>query len=230
MLQLAGSVWSNHDDWGKRRAAANFGTPQGSRLFPFSSARKRMTVLVVEGGGSFEDEEEDNSSIMKRVTRSTAKKISKKENWTLYHKGAAELVLENCNHYLDTDGKEQPMTKTKRAQFEKVVREYARGALRCVALAHRNHIQDYTADPHSITLEKVETELETDMCLDALVGIADPLREDVIDAVATCQKAGIFVRMVTGDNLETAIAIAKQAGILTGGMYCLDLMKAVCLV
>jgi P-type E1-E2 ATPase len=55
------------------------------------------------------------------------------------------------------------------------------------------------------------------MCLDALVGIADPLRPDVIDAVATCQKAGIFVRMVTGDNLDTAVAIAKEAGILTKG-------------
>ena len=57
------------------------------------------------------------------------------------------------------------------------------------------------------------------MCLDALVGIADPLREDVIDAVATCQRAGIFVRMVTGDNLETARAIAREAGILTEGEF-----------
>ena len=45
----------------------------------------------------------------------------------------------------------------------------------------------------------------------------DPLREDVVDAVATCQRAGIFVRMVTGDNMDTAMAIAKQAGILTEG-------------
>ena len=61
--------------------------------------------------------------------------------------------------------------------------------------------------------------LEKNMCLDALVGIADPLREDVIDAVATCQRAGIFVRMVTGDNLETARAIAREAGILTEGEF-----------
>ena len=61
--------------------------------------------------------------------------------------------------------------------------------------------------------------LKKEMCLDALVGIADPLREDVIDAVATCQRAGIFVRMVTGDNLETARAIAKQAGILSDGKF-----------
>jgi P-type E1-E2 ATPase len=68
-----------------------------------------------------------------------------------------------------------------------------------------------------ITLAQCEQKLENEMCLDALVGIADPLRVDVIGAVSTCQKAGIFVRMVTGDNLETARAIAKQAGILTDG-------------
>jgi Ca2+-transporting ATPase len=59
--------------------------------------------------------------------------------------------------------------------------------------------------------------LEKEMTLDALVGIADPLRKDVVGAVAVCQRAGIFVRMVTGDNLDTANAIAKQAGILTKG-------------
>ena len=55
------------------------------------------------------------------------------------------------------------------------------------------------------------------LILDSLFGIKDPLRPDVIDAVLTCQEAGIFVRMVTGDNLETAKAIARECGILTEG-------------
>lgn len=214
MLHMASSVWGAHDDWESRRATAQFGTPSGSRLFPFSSARKRMSVLVVTGGSDDDDEED---SLVKRVTRSATKKKVTHADWTLYHKGAAEMVLENCTLYLDADGKEKPLTKAKREQFEKVIREYARGALRCVALAHRNNIQDYCNDPHKIHLADVESELEEKMCLDALVGIADPLRPDVIDAVATCQRAGIFVRMVTGDNLETAIAIAKEAGILKKG-------------
>ena len=74
-------------------------------------------------------------------------------------------------------------------------------------------------DPTTATVEDCAAKLENNMCFDALVGIADPLRADVIDAVATCQNAGIFVRMVTGDNLDTANAIAKQAGILTKGAY-----------
>lgn len=52
------------------------------------------------------------------------------------------------------------------------------------------------------------------MTIVALVGIKDPLRNEIPDAVKICKNAGIIVRMVTGDNPETAIAIAKEAGIL----------------
>lgn len=189
MLLLAKSSWGNKDDVDARREAANFGKEGGSRLFPFSSKRKRMTVLV-----------------------------NKNSTWTLYHKGAAELLLENCSTFMDVDGSEKELTDEKREFYNRVIAEYANKALRCVALCHRRKIESVVdTDLSKITLEEVEEKLEKKMCLHALVGIADPLRDDVIDAVATCQKAGIFVRMVTGDNIETARAIAKQAGILTEG-------------
>jgi hypothetical protein len=57
---------------------------------------------------------------------------------------------------------------------------------------------------------------QTDLVLDAIAGIKDPLRPDVKEAVVACQRAGITVRMVTGDNLETAKAIARECGILYG--------------
>ena len=60
-------------------------------------------------------------------------------------------------------------------------------------------------------------DIEQLLTLDAVYGIKDPLRPDVTQAVHACQAAGIFVRMVTGDNLETAKAIAKECGILTKG-------------
>lgn len=191
MLMLAQSDWGNHDDTDKRRSAANFGQERGGRLFPFSSSRKRMTVLVKKGT----------------------------TDWTLYHKGAAEIILQNCSTYLAVDGSEKPMTCEKRKYYESVIQDYAGDALRCIALCHRNQVQKILKNISGATLADCENYLEKDMCLDALVGIADPLRGDVIDAVATCQRAGIFVRMVTGDNLETARAIAKQAGILTEGEY-----------
>jgi len=189
MLLLAQSEWGSHDDTELRRQNANFGKEGGSRLFPFSSNRKRMTVLVNKG----------------------------ETDWTMYHKGAAELILEYCTKYMDIDGNEQPMTADQREFFEGVIQEFASDALRCIALCHRSQVQKVARNVSDISLAEVEKKLEKEMCLDALVGIADPLRADVIDAVATCQRAGIFVRMVTGDNLETARAIAKQAGILKEG-------------
>ena len=118
------------------------------------------------------------------------------------------------------DGSEQPMTDRKRREFTKLIKTFASEALRCVALAHRCGVEKIV-DPNKCTVEDCENKLEKEMCLDAITGIMDPLRSDVIDAVATCQRAGIFVRMVTGDNLDTAVAIAKQAGILKEGMFIL---------
>jgi magnesium-transporting ATPase (P-type) len=110
------------------------------------------------------------------------------------------------------------MTPAKCKEFEALIKEYASQALRCVAICHRHNIESVLKDdPNKASLADVEQHLEKEMTFAALVGIADPLRKDVIDAVATCQRAGIFVRMVTGDNLDTANAIAKQAGILTDG-------------
>jgi len=191
LLLLAQSEFFHHDDFNQRRKDANFGNPGGSRIFPFSSSRKRMSVLVKEQ--------------MSSTSTSTS---------TLYHKGAGEIVLKNCTSYLDADGSIQPMTTQKRQELEQTISKFASQALRCVALSHRDNT-DRLIDTSTATAEECAKLCEKDMCLDALVGIVDPLRQDVLEAVTTCQKAGIIVRMVTGDNLETAIAIAKQAGILT---------------
>jgi magnesium-transporting ATPase (P-type) len=192
LLILAQSDFFHNDDYDVRRDNANFGNPGGSRLFPFSSKRKRMSVLVKE-----------------------------EKRWMLYHKGAGEIVLQNCSTYLDSDGSVKKITDSKRRELEQMISSFASQALRCVALAHRKN-PDQVVSPATCTVEECEEKLEENMTLDALVGIVDPLRPDVVESVKTCQKAGIFVRMVTGDNLETANAIAKQAGILTKGklMFC----------
>ena len=189
LLLLAKSSFFHHDDYVKRRDNAHFGNPGGSRLFPFSSRRKRMSVLVKE-----------------------------ESSWTMYHKGAGEIVLNDCTSYLDADGSIQPMTASKKQEFQQIISNYASQALRCVAISHKSNIEK-EIDPLSISADECAERCECGMVLDALVGIVDPLRQDVVDAVKTCQNAGIIVRMVTGDNLDTANAIAKQAGILTKGTY-----------
>lgn len=193
LLLLAQSEWGFCDDTDRRREEAGFGKPHGSRLFPFSSTRKRMSVLVIK-----------------------ANKDGTKPTWALYHKGAAEVVLASCSSYLDIDGSEKKLTSDKRRKFQKLIAEFSSDALRCVALAHRSNAQTIV-DPLTCTVEECERKLEKDMCLDGIAGIMDPLRSDVVEAVATCQRAGIFVRMVTGDNLNTANAIARRAGILKKG-------------
>eukprot|EP00522_Entomoneis_paludosa_P018104 CAMPEP_0172445354 /NCGR_PEP_ID=MMETSP1065-20121228/5177_1 /TAXON_ID=265537 /ORGANISM="Amphiprora paludosa, Strain CCMP125" /LENGTH=1091 /DNA_ID=CAMNT_0013196157 /DNA_START=159 /DNA_END=3434 /DNA_ORIENTATION=+ len=201
LLLLAQSEWASGDDTDARREAAGFDTG-ASRLFPFSSSRKRMSALVFK-----------EDIVTSPPTAGSPQKKTTSRSWTLFHKGAAELVLENCTRYLDIDGTEQPMTDRKRREFTKTIKKFASEALRCVALAHRCEVEKIV-EPGKCTVEECEKKLETEMCLDAIAGIMDPLRDDVVDAVATCQRAGIMVRMVTGDNLDTAVAIAKQAGIL----------------
>jgi P-type Ca2+ transporter type 2C len=213
LLILAQSSWTPNDNTEKRRAEARFGKEGGSRLFPFNSKRKRMTVLV---------QKERYNCDWPGTTQPSASSSPHKNAkpvWTLYQKGAAEVVLADCAFYLDIDGTEKPMTDRKRAEFESTITEFASETLRCVALCHRHNIEKFVGDPATVSAEECERKLERDLCLDAIVGIVDPLRPDVVEAVATCQKAGIFVRMVTGDNLETAVAIARQAGILTEGTY-----------
>lgn len=213
MLLLGQSVFSNYDNYEIRREEAQFGKEGGSRLFPFSSARKCMSVLTRDGATSEGEKRVSRRSKSITGASSTAEVA---DGWVLYHKGAAEQVLANCTTYLDVDGMEKPLDETKLSEFKDLIEEYASESLRCVALAHRPNIEKLL-DPTKATVEDCEKKLEKEMCFDAICGIMDPLRQDVVEAVAICQRAGIFVRMVTGDNLKTAEAIAKQAGILKEG-------------
>jgi P-type Ca2+ transporter type 2C len=125
-------------------------------------------------------------------------------------KGAPEWVLRDCTHYTKSDGTSAPMTAEKRAEIEKHILDMANNALRTLCIAHRDFEAgglpgDWQDNPPD----------DSNLCCDCIVGIIDPLRSDVIEAVRIAQAAGVTVRMVTGDNLNTACAIARQCGILT---------------
>jgi len=164
---------------------AKFDASRGDRLFTFSSARKRMSVVLVTG-----------------ISRG-------KKTAICYTKGASEIILECCDKYLDKDGTEKELTTQVRAQLLRTIDKMAKGALRTIAIAHKTVL--------NLKAEDTAEELEISLTLDAIYGIKDPLRPDVKQAVAQCQRAGIVVRMVTGDNIETAKAIATECGILTEG-------------
>ena len=102
---------------------------------------------------------------------------------------------------------------------DKVITHMARDALRTIAIAHVDFSNTDIPDTDALEDDWGYTQKLT---LQAIVGIIDPLRPDVVEAVKTCQAAGIMVRMVTGDNIETAKAIAKRCGILTEGGEALE--------
>ena len=134
---------------------------------------------------------------------------------TLFTKGASEVVVSKCTFYMDSTGSPRKIDQAKRKEIDSAISSMARKSLRTVALTHRT----FTSVPSQRTAAE---DLESDLILDCIVGIKDPLRPDVKEAVRTCQEAGILVRMVTGDNLETAKAIAEECGILTPGGICLE--------
>ncbi|EIE19492.1 calcium-translocating P-type ATPase [Coccomyxa subellipsoidea C-169] len=135
------------------------------------------------------------------------------EGLRLYNKGAAEIVLRRCVSVMDPSGNVVPLEDAMRAVLEETVTTMASTGLRTLCLTKRD-IDESLADGQP---EFWENPPDDNLTLCCIVGIKDPVRKEVPGAVATCQRAGIMVRMVTGDNIHTAKHIARECGILTDG-------------
>lgn len=131
-------------------------------------------------------------------------------------KGASEYVFKSCSHFMDENGQKIPITDVNQQQFQKIIDFYASQSLRTISLAFKDLRANEGGPKHeNIKDGEVLYDIEKDgFTLIAIVGIKDVIRQEVPEAVSLCQKAGIIVRMVTGDNLITAKAIAKECGIL----------------
>lgn len=123
-----------------------------------------------------------------------------------YTKGAPDEVLRRCTHVME-NGTPQPLTEEKRTQLLAENKRMADQALRVLAAACRT----YDALPDDCSPEA----LEQSLTFIGLTGMIDPVRPEVVDAIAECREAGIRPIMITGDHRDTAIAIAKQLGIIT---------------
>ncbi|XVE75572.1 hypothetical protein DITRI_Ditri12bG0104400 [Diplodiscus trichospermus] len=120
-------------------------------------------------------------------------------------KGAPEILLRMCDKFVDCSGELVLLSEERVRNITDVINGFASEALRTLCLAVKD--VDETFPENSIP--------ESGYTLLAVVGIKDPVRPGVKEAVQTCLAAGITVRMVTGDNINTAKAIAKECGILT---------------
>lgn len=136
----------------------------------------------------------------------------------VHWKGAAEIILDSCSHWMDAQGKAVLMNDHMRNTLQKEIAHMASQSLRCIALAHRQlnvPLPLAKEVTHPPDLTQIPPEIPTDqLTLTALLGLKDPCRPGVEQAVRRCQLAGVRVRMVTGDNLLTARAIAMECGIL----------------
>uniref|UniRef100_A0A183SN55 Calcium-transporting ATPase n=1 Tax=Schistocephalus solidus TaxID=70667 RepID=A0A183SN55_SCHSO len=154
------------------------------KVFAFSSVRKSMTTILLADGG---------------------------QSLLCLTKGAAEIIISRCSFMMDDRGNLTELTHEGRlAYVRNRIEPMAKKGLRTIAIA-------YKEDPIS-TAEKQSIDDESawlqGLILLCVVGIEDPVRSEVPLAIRNCQRAGITVRMVTGDNMETAKSIAIKCGIL----------------
>ncbi|CAM9198079.1 unnamed protein product, partial [Ectocarpus fasciculatus] len=143
--------------------------------------------------------------------RSTVKVHRKDGSVRLYIKGATEWVLRDCVSFTGKDGAALPLNANKLTEMEKIIVDMANNALRTLLIAHR----DFPNEAALPSNWREDPPDNADLICDGIVGIIDPLRSDVKEAVRIAQEAGVTVRMVTGDNMNTACAIARNCGILT---------------
>lgn len=190
---------TSKDENGKNKI---LGTPTEKALFEFG-------LLL---GGDFDAQRNDFQIMKVEPFNSVRKKMSvlvalPSGEQRAFCKGASEIVLKMCDKFLDDSGKSVPLSEEQILSISDVINGFASEALRTLCLAFKD--LDDPANEGSIP--------DFGYTLVTVVGIKDPVRPGVKDAVQTCLAAGITVRMVTGDNINTAKAIAKECGILTEG-------------
>ncbi|CAK4679236.1 hypothetical protein LEN26_013826 [Aphanomyces euteiches] len=146
------------------------------------------------------------SSKKKRMSVVAARGV----NCRVYCKGATEVVLGLCSKMKRLDGSVADLTQAEKDDIgHSIIEKYASQGYRTLCLAIRD--LDISTDE---VKQWPDDDIETDLTCIAIVGIEDPVRPEVPEAIRQCHRAGIVVRMVTGDNIMTARSIASKCGIL----------------
>ncbi|XP_013148835.1 PREDICTED: plasma membrane calcium-transporting ATPase 2 isoform X3 [Papilio polytes] len=161
-----------------------------TRVYTFNSVRKSMSTVIPYKGG-----------------------------YRLYTKGASEIVLKKCSFIYGHEGRLEKFTRDMQDRLVKqVIEPMACDGLRTISVAYRDFVPG-KADINQVHIDQEpnwddEDNIVNNLTCLCVVGIEDPVRPEVPEAIRKCQKAGITVRMVTGDNVNTARSIAIKCGIL----------------
>lgn len=201
LLQFSRDLHAEH--YGKLRSLWPI-----EQLYPFSSERKAMATVM-----------------------QYPHPITKKVMYRVHVKGASEIILNLCSFVLSLDMQQDDepvatadLTSEDRVRIEQTIQNYAKRSLRTIGIAYRDFEEWPPKGASGVSEDSNDDQVpyedlvhDKSLTFIGVVGIEDPLREGVPEAVQACQRAGVFVRMVTGDNLVTAKSIAKQCGIYTPG-------------
>jgi len=165
------------------------------RVYTFNSVRKSMSTVVRRDNGGYR----------------------------IFTKGASEMVLKKCSFIYGAEGKLEKFTRDQQDRLVRdVIEPMACDGLRTIAIAYRDFVPG-KAEINQVHYDNEPNWDDEDMIISNLtclciVGIEDPVRPEVPDAIRKCQSAGITVRMVTGDNVNTARSIAIKCGIIQPGV------------
>ncbi|KAI3937314.1 hypothetical protein MKW98_001885 [Papaver atlanticum] len=184
-----------------------------------SPTEKALLSWAVSNLGMDMEELKRSCTVLHVVAFNSEKKRSgislKKKNSNIVHvhwKGAEEMILAMCSSYYRSTGVIQVMGEGERMKLEEIIKNMADQSLRCIAFAYDQFQEE---DLQKNDGEEAGRKLKEDgLTLLGLVGLKDPCRPSVRQAVEACKNAGVSIKMITGDNIFTARAIATECGIL----------------
>ena len=158
-------------------------------------------------------QERQNAKIAHQIPFSSKSKrmstvIEEDEGATVLTKGAPEIILELCK-YEHVNCIEKELNASRRREILDEIEILQRKSMRVLGFAYGNISGE-------VAMASEQGTLEDDLVFTGFVGIRDPLRLDVKEAIETAKKAGVATKMLTGDNINTAIAIGEELGLLEG--------------
>lgn len=192
----------------------------GKTVFVGSKTETALLELAAELGWTPAHKMREEADVVQMIPFSSEAKsmacvIQVGKTYRLLVKGASEIVSSRATKQLQLDGSVTPLTEEDRQEVADVIKFYASQCLRTIGLCYR----DFESWPPAGTSDEEPSLdfLARDLTLIGVTGIEDPLRDGVVESVAKCQRAGVQVKMCTGDNVLTAKSIAAQCGIFSPG-------------
>lgn len=208
-------------DWIAVNAAvnstANLEEKDGKILTVGNTTEGALLQYLKEGGINYNDLRK-NFEVLYQLHFSSERKrmtsvIRYGDNLVALVKGAPEWIMQHTVRYQDSDGQAYDWNDEAKKKVESNLRDSTVQAMRTLGFAFKVLPSDTPQDEDA--LHEMREELERDLTFAGFVAIRDPLRVDVKDAVAECRTAGIEVKMITGDNVETARAIGYNIGLIS---------------